>query len=108
MQQAISAWVRDWAAKFSKNSSGAIITIAGKLERMYNLGAVGLMGALFCFQRHSGKADGQTVIGDGLHQPVIHHHKAKLLADHIYDQQNRAAQKGRRNQTFAKKRHSSP
>ena len=84
--------------------------IAAALQgtKFHHLGAVCLMGALFCFQRHSGKADGQTVIGDGLHQPVIYHHKAKLLADHIYDQQNRAAQKGRRNQTFAKKRHSSP
>ena len=35
--QAMMALVRDWAAKPSRNSSGAIMTMAGKLERMYRL-----------------------------------------------------------------------
>ena len=35
--QAIAAFPRDWPAKLSRSSSGAIITMAGKLERMYKL-----------------------------------------------------------------------
>lgn len=34
---AMMAFVVDLAAKLSKNNSGAIITMAGKFERMYKL-----------------------------------------------------------------------
>lgn len=37
MEQAIMALVTDCPAKFKHSSSGAIITIAGKLERIYKL-----------------------------------------------------------------------
>ena len=59
------------------------------------------MGALFGFQSHCGKADGQTMIGDDLHKTVIHHDKVKLLGDDIDGQQACATKKGGGNQTLA-------
>ena len=37
MHQAVTAFANDCPAKPSKNNNGAIMTIAGKLERMYKL-----------------------------------------------------------------------
>ena len=69
-----------------------------------DLCAVGLVGALFCFQTHGGKADGKAVVGDDLHQAVIYQHETQLLGNDIHHQQHSAAQKSRRNQTFSEKR----
>ena len=69
---------------------------------------IGFVGTLFGFQGHGCEADSQTVIGNDLHQPVIHQRDAHLLGENIHNQQQTAAQKGRRHQTFAKQRHSPP
>ena len=76
--------------------------IGAALQRaeLQHLRPVGLVGALFGFQGHGRKADGQAMVGDHLHEPVIHQRKAKLLANDVHNQQERAAQKGGGHQTF--------
>ena len=75
---------------------------------LHDLGLVGLVGALFRFQGHGSKADGQAMVRNDLHQPVVYHHKTKLLADDIDHQQHGAAQQGGGNQTFAEQGDGAP
>ena len=66
------------------------------------------MGTLLGLQRHGSKADGQTVVGDHLHQPIIHQLKTKLFGDDIYHQKHSAPQKCGRDQTLPKQRNCAP
>ena len=75
-----------------------------KGTELKDLRALGLVCASFCFECHSGKADCKAVVGDYLHQAVIHQNKADLLTDNVYNQQHRSAQKCGRHKTFAEKR----
>ena len=77
------------------------IGAALQCAELHHLCLVGLVGALFRLEGHGGKADGEAVIGDDLHEAVIHHDEAKLLGDNVHHQQQRTAQQCRGNEALA-------
>ena len=48
------------------------------------------------------------MVGDDLHEPVIHQHEAKLFGNDIRRQQQRTAKKGGGDKALAEGRHGAP
>ena len=77
------------------------IGAALECAELHHLDRVGPVAAPLGLQGHGGEADGQAVVGDDLHEPVVHHPEAEALGHHIHRQQHRAAQQRRGDQTPA-------